>query len=56
MYLKYTMHKPNIYTIWYIKCNSIFFIKMEWGNIEGNVFSGTVILKDTLIETKGKFP
>ena len=24
MYLKYTMYKPNIYTIWYIECNSIF--------------------------------
>ena len=22
MYLKYTMYKPNIYTIWYIECNS----------------------------------
>ena len=28
MYLKYTMHKPNIYTIWYIECNSIFFYKI----------------------------
>ena len=24
MYLKYTMYKPNIYTIWYIEYNSIF--------------------------------
>ena len=24
MYLKYTMHKPNIYTTWYIECNNIF--------------------------------
>ena len=24
MYLKYTMHKSNIYTIWYIEYNSIF--------------------------------
>ena len=24
MCLKYTAHKPNIYTIWYIKCNNIF--------------------------------
>ena len=24
MNLKYTMHKPSIYTIWYIECNSIF--------------------------------
>ena len=23
MYLRCTMHKPNIYTIWYIECNSI---------------------------------
>ena len=23
MYLKYTMYKPNIYTTWYIECNSI---------------------------------
>ena len=25
MYLKYTVHKHNIYTIWYIKCNSVFY-------------------------------
>ena len=24
MYLKYTMHKPNIYTFWYIECDNIF--------------------------------
>ena len=24
MYQKYTMHKPNIYTIGYIECDSIF--------------------------------
>ena len=24
MYLMCTMRKPNIYTIWYIECNSIF--------------------------------
>ena len=24
MYLKYTMQKPNIYTSWYIECDSIF--------------------------------
>ena len=24
MYLKCTMGKPNIYTIWYIECNSTF--------------------------------
>ena len=24
MYLKYAMHKPNIYTIWHIECYSIF--------------------------------
>ena len=24
MYLKYTMHKPNIYIIWYIEFDSIF--------------------------------
>ena len=24
MYLKYTMYKPNIYTVWYIECISIF--------------------------------
>ena len=24
MYLKHTMHKPNIYAIWYIEYNSIF--------------------------------
>ena len=28
MCLKYTMHNPNIYTIWYIECNSIFFMKL----------------------------
>ena len=22
MYLNWTMYKPNIYTIWYIECNS----------------------------------
>ena len=26
MHLKYMVHKPNIFTIWYIKCNSIFHI------------------------------
>ena len=26
MYLKCTMNKPNIYTIWYIEYNSIFFL------------------------------
>ena len=34
----------------------VFFIKFRWGNIHGNVFSGIVLLKDTLIEIKGKFP
>ena len=24
MYLKCTMSKPNIYTIWYMECDSIF--------------------------------
>ena len=55
MNLKYTMYKPNIYIIWYIECNSVF-DKMVWGNIHGNVLSGTASLKDTLIKTKGKFP
>ena len=56
MYLKCTMSKPNIYTIWYIECNSIFLMKLEWGNTHGNVFSGTVFLKVTLIWIKSNFP
>ena len=24
MYLKYMMHKPNVYTVWYIEYDSIF--------------------------------
>ena len=28
MYLKYTVHKPIIYTIWYINYNSISYIKL----------------------------
>ena len=47
MYLKYTMHKPNIYTIWYIECYSIF----DKIGIRKYLF-----LKDTFIEIKGKFP
>ena len=54
MYLKYMMHKPNIYTIWYIEYNSIFgtigMRKYPW-----KCFSDTVFLKDTLIEIKGTF-
>ena len=33
----------------------VFLIKLGWGIIHRNVFSGTVSLKDTLIETKVKF-
>ena len=48
MYLKYTAHKANIYTIWYIKCNNIFdnirMRKYPW-----KFFNGIVVLKDTLI-------
>ena len=29
MYLLYTMHKPSIYTIWYIEYNSIFFLNLD---------------------------
>ena len=54
MCLKYMMHKPNIYTIWYIECNSIL-MKSGWGNIHGNVFNDTVYLKGTLIWIKGEF-
>ena len=55
MYLKYTMHKPNIYIIWYIECNNIFY-KIWMRKYHENVFSDAVFLKDTLIEIKCKFP
>ena len=55
MYFKYMMHKPSIYTIWYIGYN-IISGKIGKRNIHGNVFSDTVFLNDTLIEIKGKFP
>ena len=54
MHLNYTLNKPNIYTIWYIKCDSI--VELWWENIHRNVSSYTVFLKDTLIQIKGKFP
>ena len=44
MYLKYTMLKLKVYTIWYIACDSIF-DKID-----------TVSVIDTFIEIKGKFP
>ena len=50
------MQKHKIYTIWYIECNSLFYIKLGRENIHGNVFSDAVFLKGTLIEIKGKFP
>ena len=56
MYLKNMMYTANIYTIWYIGCNSIFLMKLGWRNINGNVIRGTVSLKDTLFETKKKIP
>ena len=38
MYLKYAMHKPNIYTIWYIECTSIFdkigMMKYPWKSFQ----------------------
>ena len=42
MYLKCMMHNANIYTIWYIECNSSF-------DQIGIVFSDAVFLKDILI-------
>ena len=46
---------PSIYTIWYIKYESVSII-VGWGNIHKNVRSNTIFLKGTLFEIKGKFP
>ena len=54
VHLKYMVHKPNIYIVWYIKCDDIF-MTLEWGNIYRNVFSCIVFREDTLVEIKGNF-
>ena len=55
IYLKYTMHRPYIYNIWYIECDSIC-DKIGMTKYPWNYFRDTVFMKDTLIEIKDTFP
>ena len=54
MQSKFTVLKPNIYIVWYNKCDSIF-DKIGMKKYPQNIFSCSVFLKATLIEINGKF-
>ena len=55
MYLKYTMQQPNIYTICYIECNSIFdkigMREYPWKRLSIDVPSGTFLYQMITQET-----
>ena len=48
MHLKYTVHKPNTYNVWYIKCESIFW--QNWDEEISTEMFHLYCLPDTLIQ------